>query len=109
MSSNLYAVDIGPKTLKLFVEEISKGQTILWNGPMGVYEWKTTAKGTVDLAKAILENKSAYKVCGGGDSITLIDKYNLQGFNHISTGGGAMLAFLANNEFKTLEVIVNRA
>lgn len=105
---NTVAIDIGSKTTELFVQTISGAKNILWNGPMGVFEWETSAAGTLAVGKAISQNSSAYKLAGGGDSIAAINKLGLTGFNHISTGGGAMLAFIAYNEFPTLDVVINQ-
>lgn len=101
------AVDIGPKTQALFQEKIKAGKALLWNGPMGVFEWETTAVGTQNVGTEIVNNSAAYKFAGGGDSIAAINKFGLQGFSHISTGGGAMLAFVSYDKFPTLDVILN--
>jgi len=101
------AVDIGPETQRLFVNEIKQAKSILWNGPMGVFEWEQTAQGTRKVGQAIVDNKDAYKFAGGGDSIAAINKFDLTGFDHISTGGGAMLAFLSYDTFPTLDIILN--
>lgn len=105
---NTTAIDIGRRTIDLFKETISIANYILWNGPMGVFEWDISAKGTLEIGKAIEQNGPAYKLAGGGDSIAAINKLQLTGFNHISTGGGAMLSFLAYKEFPTLDVIINK-
>lgn len=102
------AIDIGWRTIKLFEETIILGNYILWNGPMGVFEWDRSSKGTLSIGQAIEKNGPAYKLAGGGDSIAAINKLQLKGFNHISTGGGAMLSFLAYEKFPTLDVIINR-
>ncbi len=102
------AIDIGHRTIELFKQTISIGNYILWNGPMGVFEWEISAKGTIEVGKAIELNGPAYKLAGGGDSIAAINKLQLKGFNHISTGGGAMLSFLAYDKFPTLDVIINK-
>lgn len=109
ISDNRVAIDIGWETIKLFKDEILKANTILWNGPMGVFEWEHSSVGTVEIAKAIVNNVNAYKVVGGGDSITALNKFNILGFDHISTGGGAMIKYLSGDEFKTLEVILNQS
>lgn len=101
------AIDIGSKTVQNFKDHLINAKCILWNGPMGVFEWKVSEKGTLEVGTAISENPNAYKLAGGGDSIAAINKLGLTGFNHISTGGGAMLAFIAYNKFPTLDVIVN--
>lgn len=101
-------IDIGNDTIQIFKDEILKAKTIVWNGPMGVFEWEVSEKGTLEIGKAIGENKSAFKVAGGGDSIAAINKLQIEGLDHISTGGGAMLAFLAYDKFPTLDVIVKK-
>lgn len=103
-----WAVDIGPKTVELFQNEIGRSQTILWNGPLGVLEWDIHGSETRDVARAIASNAKAYSLVGGGDSIAAINKFQVKGFNHISTGGGAMLAFLAYDSFSTLDVILDQ-
>lgn len=105
---NTVAIDIGRRTIELFEQTISIGNYILWNGPMGVFEWDKSSIGTLEVGKAIEKNGTAYKLAGGGDSIAAINKLQLKGFNHISTGGGAMLAFLAYDKFPTLDVIINK-
>lgn len=105
---NTIAIDIGRRTIELFNNTISLGNYILWNGPMGVFEWEKSAVGTLEIGRAIEKNKPAYKLAGGGDSIAAINKLQLHGFNHISTGGGAMLAFLAYEKFPTLDIIINK-
>jgi phosphoglycerate kinase len=97
-----YGVDIGEKTIALFKEEILKSRTIVWNGPMGVFEMDHFAKGTMEVAKALAEatKKGAVTVIGGGDSAAAISKARLEKeVSHVSTGGGASLEFL---EGKTL-------
>jgi phosphoglycerate kinase len=92
-------VDIGPKTIKLFEEEISKAKTVLWNGPMGVFEISPFERGTVELARA-LGKSSATTVVGGGDSVAAVKMAGVgEQISHLSTGGGATLEFI---EGKTL-------
>lgn len=105
---NTVAIDIGRRTIELFNNTISTANYILWNGPMGVFEWEKSSVGTLEIGKGIEKNGPAYKLAGGGDSIAAINKLQLSGFNHISTGGGAMLAFLAYDKFPTLDVIINK-
>ncbi|MBU3196496.1 phosphoglycerate kinase [Clostridium algidicarnis] len=91
-------LDIGPKTSKLFSDEIKMAKTVIWNGPMGVFEFENFAKGTVEVAKAMAES-NAVTIIGGGDSAAAV---NILGFGdkmtHISTGGGASLEFLEGKE-----------
>ncbi len=101
------ALDIGPKTIELFKGVISNAKSILMNGPIGVFEWELTSKGTKSILESIIANTNAYKLAGGGDSITAVNKFNIKGFNHISTGGGAMLAILSYDKFPTLDVILD--
>ncbi len=105
---NLMGVDIGPNTVEEFKNYIGKAKSILWNGPLGVFEWNLIGNETKNVAQAMVENKEAYKLAGGGDSISAINKYNIKGFDHICTGGGAMLAFLAYENFSTLDIILNQ-
>ena len=88
-------VDIGPESVKLFSEEIAKAKTVIWNGPMGVFEIKDCAKGTFDIAKVIAENQSAKTIIGGGDSVKAVKKAGVgDKVTFISTGGGASLELL---------------
>jgi 3-phosphoglycerate kinase len=97
--------DIGPKTIELFKEKISKAKTIFWNGPFGKIEEERFAKGTEEIVKAIIESK-AFSVVGGGETIEFINKMNLfSQFNYVSTGGGAMLTFLAGEEMPGIEAL----
>jgi phosphoglycerate kinase len=88
-------VDIGPESVKLFAAEIAKAKTVIWNGPMGVFEIKESSKGSFDVAAAIAENTSAKTIIGGGDSVKAVKKANLADkMTFISTGGGASLELL---------------
>ncbi len=102
------AVDIGPRTIQLYKQVVRDAKTILWNGPLGVWEWEgLAARGTKEIGLEISRNVSAYTILGGGDTISAIDELGLSGFDHISTGGGAMLEFLSGDNFPTLEVILD--
>lgn len=105
---NWMGVDIGPKTIDLYREEISRAQTILWNGPMGVFEKAPLAKGSFALAQAMAENTQAMTVVGGGDSASAA---KASGFadkmDHISTGGGASLEYLQGDKLPGIEALRN--
>ena len=95
----LIGMDIGPKTRALITEELKSAKSVVWNGPMGVFEFATFAEGTLSVAKALAAS-NAVTVVGGGDSVAAINKFNLADkISHVSTGGGASLEFL---EGKTL-------
>ncbi len=90
----LQGMDIGPKTVKLFKKEIKKAKTIVWNGPLGVYEFKKFQKGTKKIAKAVAKS-DGISVVGGGDSVAAITELGYaEKVTHLSTGGGATLKFL---------------
>jgi phosphoglycerate kinase len=94
-------LDIGPETVAVYTEEIRKARTILWNGPMGVFEMEPFASGTLTLAEEMAEaaDRGAYVLVGGGDSVTAAAKAGVtQRMSHISTGGGASLEFLSGME-----------
>ena len=99
MPANQMGVDIGPKTVELFGEEIAKAKTVVWNGPMGIFENPALAKGTLAIAKAMAENEDAITVIGGGDSAAAVNQLGFgDKMTHISTGGGASLEFLEGKE-----------
>jgi phosphoglycerate kinase len=89
-------LDIGPKTEEFFAKEIKRARTIIWNGPMGFTEKKKFAKGSLAIAKAIIANKRAFRLVGGGETVGFFYEYKLEKkFDFVSTGGGAMLDFLS--------------
>ena len=91
---NLIGMDIGPKTITMIVDAVTKAKSVVWNGPMGVFEFNAFAEGTLTVAKALAESQ-ATSVVGGGDSVAAINKFNLADkISHVSTGGGASLEFL---------------
>lgn len=95
-------LDIGPKTAARYAELIAKAGTVVWNGPVGVFEFDAFGKGTETLARAIAASK-AFSIAGGGDTLAAIDKYGVESdVSYISTGGGAFLEFL---EGKTLPAV----
>ena len=98
--AELMALDIGPASVRLFSDEIANARTIVWNGPMGVFEMPAFAHGTNAIASAVAHNEEATTIVGGGDSVSAIHKSGFSDrITHISTGGGASLEFL---EGKTL-------
>jgi phosphoglycerate kinase len=98
--------DIGSESIMVFKEIIKKSKTILWNGSLGMHEDKRFEKGTKEIAKAISKNSSAFKVAGGGETISAINDFGLkEGFSFLSTGGGAMLEFLGGEKLPGIEAL----
>jgi phosphoglycerate kinase len=90
-------LDIGPDSVRTFRSALREAKTILWNGPMGVFEMSSFETGTRDVALAVAEATEcgAYSLVGGGDSVAAVGKYNLKDrVSYVSTGGGAMLEFI---------------
>lgn len=97
--AEMMALDIGPKTIESFADAVAGAKTIVWNGPMGVFEMEAFAKGTNAVAKAVAENSAATSIVGGGDSVSAVKKAGVADkITHISTGGGASLEFLEGKE-----------
>lgn len=100
-------LDIGEDTISLFSQIINKSKTIIWNGPLGLYEIEAFSKGTKSIAEAIINSK-AYSVIGGGETITYLEKIDiLNKFSHVSSGGGAMLEYLTGSLLPGVEVLKN--
>lgn len=103
-------MDIGEKSIALFTNCILDSKTILWNGPVGVFEMGNFEKGTKSIALAVAEatKKGAFTLVGGGDSVAAVNKYNLADkVSHVSTGGGAMLEYLEGKELPGIAAILN--
>ena len=102
-------LDIGPKTAAQLAQQIGAAGTIVWNGPVGVFEFDQFAEGTKTLALAIAQSK-AFSIAGGGDTLAAIAKYNIsQQVGYISTGGGAFLEFLEGKTLPAVEILTQRA
>lgn len=102
-------LDIGTHTIQEITQRLKQAGTILWNGPLGVFEWKAFSGGTEGLAKAIAESP-AYSVAGGGDTLAAIEKYGVESeISYISTGGGAFLAYLEEGTLPAIEALKRQA
>jgi len=108
IEENSAAFDIGPKTVALFANELKKAKTIIWNGPMGVFEKEQFKTGTVEIAKVVADT-DALKIVGGGDSVSAIKVAGVEDrITHISTGGGASLELLAGDKLPGVEILYEK-
>ena len=109
ISPNYMGLDIGPKSIQLFKNVIQNSKTIIWNGPMGVFEMDLFSKGTEQIALSVSNATSngAYSLVGGGDSVSAIKKFNLENnVIYISTGGGAMIEYLEGKKLPAIEAML---
>jgi 3-phosphoglycerate kinase len=107
LPDNLMGLDVGPKTLALYKDALAKAKTIVWNGPVGVFEFDAFAKGTNALAALVADatGRGVITVVGGGDSVSAVNKAGLAGkMSHVSTGGGASLELLEGKKLPGIEV-----
>jgi len=104
-------LDIGTKTIEQFKTVVTNSATILWNGPMGVFEMESFEKGTKAIAYSVVEatEKGSFSLIGGGDSVAAINKYELgESVSYVSTGGGAMLEYLEGKELPGVVAITHK-
>jgi phosphoglycerate kinase len=102
-------LDIGPQTAKKLAEQLRLAGTIVWNGPVGVFEFAAFENGTREIAKAIAAS-SAFSIAGGGDTLAAIAKYGIEkDVGYISTGGGAFLEVLEGKTLPAFEILAKRA
>jgi phosphoglycerate kinase len=103
------ALDIGPETIEIFADEVFRARTILWNGPMGVFEIPAFAHGTMAVAHAVADNAAATSIVGGGDSVSAVKQAGVSDrITHISTGGGASLEFLEGKKLPGVEALTEK-
>ncbi len=109
IADNESIFDVGPKTSASYARLMAQASTIVWNGPVGVFEIEAFSQGTCALAQAIADS-DAYSIAGGGDTLAALDRFGLTNqFSYISTGGGAFLEFLEGKTLPAIEILIQRA
>ena len=110
LAPNDMMLDVGPKTSNLYAQCIKQAATILWNGPIGVFEYEAFSKGTQAICEAVVQNSKCYSVAGGGDTIAALEKFNIKDeLSYISTAGGAFLEFLEGEPLPAIEALMQHA
>jgi phosphoglycerate kinase len=108
---NLMALDVGPKTVELYKKALGSAKSIVWNGPVGVFEFENFSKGTATVAQLVAEatGRGAMTVVGGGDSVAAVNKCGLVSkMSHVSTGGGASLEFLEGKTLPGISILAQK-
>ena len=111
MPKDWMGLDIGPETIKLFSDAVKDAKTIVWNGPLGMFEKPAFAQGTLAIARAVASatTAGATSIIGGGDSVAAAEQSGVaRQISHISTGGGASLEFLAGEKLPGVEALTNK-
>ena len=111
LPADLMGLDVGPKTVALYKDAILSSKSIVWNGPVGVFEFENFAKGTEAVARLVAEatGKGAMTVVGGGDSVAAVNKFKLSDkMSHVSTGGGASLEFLEGKTLPGIAILATK-
>ena len=103
---DMMGLDIGPLTIKAYADHIATAKTVFWNGPMGLFENKNYAKGTMSVAHNVAKNEKAFTVVGGGDSVAAVhESGEAEKFSHVSTGGGASLEYIERGELPGVQAL----
>ena len=106
IDENTMGLDIGPKTMKAYSDTLQNSKTILWNGPMGIFENPNYARGTNTICETIANLKDAFTLVGGGDSVNAVKQSGLaEKFSHVSTGGGASLEYIERGELPGVQAL----
>ncbi|NLB11553.1 phosphoglycerate kinase, partial [bacterium] len=109
LKNNEMSLDVGPKTLSMFEEVLKDAKTIVWNGPMGVFEMENYRAGTIGVCEILKAKKDAITIVGGGDSASAAINFGYKDdFSHISTGGGASLEYLEGKKLPGIECILEK-